>query len=758
MILNVERTDVGFSGHVRPGEWVPLRLTVDNPTADDVELRFVWTVEDADGDRVAAERTAVINAQREERLWLYAPLPLEADRDTTWTVQALSTDAEGDNATQTVGEPVSFRVDPTRWAEPGTGLIAVMSEQDLGLDDYAAHATQHEPLSVVRGLSLADLPDRAHALSALDAIIWTADSGGDPADASIPSAVFPALREYVLRGGHLVVVLPRVGQTWTQSPLAGLLPVSGDAVKRVTAPPPMLAGVKPDVPSISLHTFDVTPAGDATVLGRTDGGDAFLITARRGFGKVTLVGVDITDNVWRDRLSSGKSRVWNTVFNWTAPVFQAAEVRRLSGRAQTGSAEMRPASELASDPLASFVPGRIAMRGTVSVILLVAVGLLFLYVAAAAGSFWWVKAAGRSHLAWLAFAGVVVAFSAFSWGGAWLARPTGLQARHMSVLTIDPAANAARVRSWVSLFVPRFGEARVAVPAAAVPGLLDEPTNHFAGFGVSADGSATGFLDAQRYAVAAAQPYEASLPVRATTKRLTLDVVSGETLDTQSNTNDDALLGPGAIEALEPPSHDLNAGRLRARLRHNLPGELHDVTVVYCRGEGYRGRSRRVLTPTVWRVMNNAGQRQPWSPGQTLEIDGEPSHAQRLFLRRSDYLIKEPERSLKDEGFLGLLLEQQRGVADNVTPGNDTVTREFELLSFFDAMPPPRFDIVGFSPTNAALRRTIGRTLDLSDLLHGPRLIILGQLHDSPLPVDLTVDGVRPPSSGWTVVRLIYDL
>ena len=47
---------------------------------------------------------------------------------------------------------------------------------------------------------------------------------------------------------------------------------------------------------------------------------------------------------------------------------------------------------------------------------------------------------------------------------------------------------------------------------------------------------------------------------------------------------------------------------------------------------------------------------------------------------------------------------------------------------------------------------------DLSAMLTGPRLIILGHLEDAPLPADFTVDGERPESSGWLTVRYLYDL
>jgi len=54
-------------------------------------------------------------------------------------------------------------------------------------------------------------------------------------------------------------------------------------------------------------------------------------------------------------------------------------------------------------------------------------------------------------------------------------------------------------------------------------------------------------------------------------------------------------------------------------------------------------------------------------------------------------------------------------------------------------------------------RGTVGPSVDLTALLQGRRLIILGQLKTGPLPLALTIGGETPPSDGWTFVRVIVD-
>jgi len=82
------------------------------------------------------------------------------------------------------------------------------------------------------------------------------------------------------------------------------------------------------------------------------------------------------------------------------------------------------------------------------------------------------------------------------------------------------------------------------------------------------------------------------------------------------------------------------------------------------------------------------------------------------------------------------------------------------LLSFFAALPPPmvtRDGSHGAFNGFALYERTVLRGLDLTALTTGRRIIIIGHLPNSKLPVPLSVDGETVPSEGWTIVRWIYD-
>ena len=84
-----------------------------------------------------------------------------------------------------------------------------------------------------------------------------------------------------------------------------------------------------------------------------------------------------------------------------------------------------------------------------------------------------------------------------------------------------------------------------------------------------------------------------------------------------------------------------------------------------------------------------------------------------------------------------------------------------DMLSFFSLLPPPDFRDASYSSVTGNVinyQRTLGRNLDLTPVLGKRRLIIIGHIEGSSIPVPLTVDGRRLPQKGWTVFRWICPL
>jgi len=749
--LRVAPGGFGLGGAVRPGAWAGVRLLLDHAGAEDRDVAVSWELADEDGDRVVARRNATLARQRDgQAVWLYAALPARLGVDDRFSARCV--DAE----TGELLAAAAFGPDPDRLAASDDTLVAVTSGADLGLSDYGRHETTHAALRLVRGVSLTTLPDRWAGLQAASTLIWTPDGGGDPADPQqVGEATLEAVREWCWRGGHLIVMLPAVNNTWFGSPLADLLPVSANAARRVDtdrwAEPQWMGSLRPDAPeTVSQTVFRVADggAGTPTVLLRDAEDRPVAVAHRYGFGHVTLLGLDLTQAPIRQSgMPRGERRLWSRLLNLTAPVYTEAYVG-----AREKQRTFVPAAQLQRRPLGDFVGGRIAMTGTVSAFLFGAVvwfGLYWLVAGVLLQPL--LKTRGRERWTWPVFAGVVLAFAGVAWGAAALVRPGAASLRHVSLLDVDANAGTSRVRSFVSVFLPDFGVTEVALGQPPVPGLPGTPHNLLAAPGMAGDAAAPGFIEPRSYAVNAADPHAAGLPTRATTKRLVLDYVGPTVRPTPG------LAQPFEVVARAPLAEG-PGGWPVGELVHTLPGVLTNVTVVQARGEGFDRRGqRRPLPPRVWRPQNAAGQ-DAWAPGDPLTFSGPVEDYRELVVPLPLYRA---DRDLTAEGYLGILLSQEKGaaaaVAGAVGPDESVIARRFALMSFYDALPPPNFLKLDFPRDAAVGRGAVGPAMDFTPLLQGRRLIVLGQLKSGPLPLALTIGGETPPSEGWTFVRVICD-
>ena len=792
--VSIEQGYAGLDGYIRPGQWAPIRLSVDNPAADDRDVVFRWQVEDEDGDRVLAQRRATLTRQRDNQpVWLYAPVPRNTRDTTRWSLQALSASTGQQLASLT------FQPQESLLLRQGQTLIGVTSAADLGLADAGQHVTSHAPIRLVRGLTLGRLPDRWQGLEALHALVWTGDQGEDPADPlRVPEAGLEALRGWVYRGGHLVVVLPEVGQSWTQSALADMLPVTDRQLRPVEsadwwqiegiggmlqlddAESAAIAGDR----TMTVTTFDVAEDdARATVLVRDAEDRAVVVAGRYGFGAVTLVGLDLTSAVVRRNGGMvGDRRLWHQVFGWNFPLLppDKVELEKRSNRLLTAE---RVSGQNRVVGLGRFLPGQIAMTGTVAALLLAAVVWFGVYWLVAG---WLIQPLlrwrGHERWSWVGFVATVGVFAAVAWAGAAWLRPVETDLRHVTVLDYDGNSRVAHGRAMASLFVPRFGNAELRVGQAQLPeGLGPDGGAGAAGAAGSAGPGAgnrpgaggvvgnllsapgfseleedRGFLDPQAYLLDAAAPAATRLPVRSTSKAISLDYLGPVDADHPG------LAEPFAISATTPLSLG-DDGWPRGEVTHTLPGELTNVQVIFCPGEAVDARGRRrPLPPRVWRYVDERGVNR-WAPGSPLRLAGRPAEPLPLTPPLRSWSAVPDLRDWKnEEGLLGRRFDEAQVDEGAATLGSDesVMVRHLELLSFFDAVPIADLKRDPDNPRledAKLLRRILGVRLDMTPLLRGRRVIILGHLKDGPLPLPLSVDGQTPPSRGWTFVRWVYD-
>lgn len=747
--LDINPDAVGLDGQVRPGTWTPIRLRLTNHASEPRQVVCRWLLEDFDGDRVIARRQGVtLNPQATAEVWLYGPLTATESGEGPWTVQVMDAETNRLLASEQVG--------PRRVLEPNQTALGLMSSAPMGLQPYTERHTRHEAVELMRGLRLRDLPDRWYGLSNLESLIWTSE-GGNPLDAAVSESSLHALREWVRRGGHLVIVLPTAGQTWTDSLLADMLPVDDRQMRRVNAPlPRWLYDVRPadgaDQPTpFPMTVFDVD-IGDAGrddgvrgggrtgVLLRDEQGRALVVAGRYGFGRVTLLGVDLADRRLVARgLPSGRYRVWNTVFGWQNPVFSEAYIADEQSASPPRMSRTHQRQEV---ELGQFMPPLLAMGGTAAPALLLAIVVFALYwLMAGPVAYVVLRQRGALRHAWLAFLVVVLGFSVLSWAGAWGLQGRGASIAHFSVVDVDGHTGEVRMQSWLSLLVPEFGDVAVGLGAddEATGAASGAAMNHnvIASPGLPLGLPGAGFLDPRTYELNAASPHALEVPFRSTAKQFRLDY-RGPLREDQAGVTDPWVLPQGRVW--------MSGAWPRGELSHGLPGPLRNVLVVYCPGEGQ--------TPWVWR-------HETWGPQEVLDLAENRSRASWLVRRPREY---DADRNWEAEGFLGTLIGRKTGqglgeidplrarIADNV------MIQSAEMLSFYSMLPPPNFRRVDLRSQPAMYERELGRTLDISHLTAERRLIVIGYLQNAPLPAPLTVNGGAVEAEGWTMVRWIYDL
>ena len=711
--VSVQPADIGIGGIVRPGTWTPMRVTLENRSASSRNVRCQWLLADIDGDRIQVHRSLALTPQRTQQLWLYAVPAYNMDNRPDWRVQVIDEDSGELLATQrlTLGTRL----------EPRVNMIGVTSPLALDLRRFADDLTQHEEIRFIRGLNPAALPDRWYGLSGLQALIWTPDTA-DPGDPTVMPGTLKAIREWVDRGGHLVAVLPsNDAPSWVESPLADMLPAVRIS-KVADVHMPAALGNPKDPILIDMQVLE--PQGDTSVVLADADDRPWVVAGQYGFGRVTLIGVELTARQLSSRKMPDAPDLWRAVFGWRNKALpKDKEEARRQGTMRSERREM-----------GRIVRPTIAMRDTFTGALMLAIVVFGVYwLVAGPLGFAVLRQRGMAEHSWVVFVALVAVFSAICWGGATLLRPRQNRVAHFTVLDVDATTGRVHVHSWLSAFVARHGRVHIAID----PKRTQSNRNTLVSAGLPGSKTEAVFLDPQRYDLAAAAPYGAQVPYRATAKQFELDFIGPPGSTGTGRSDDDRWIMPQAF-----PLRIVN-GFPEGQVSHRLPGTLKDVLVVYCPGGG--------AEPVV-------AQQGPWTEETRYPIR-RPKDPKNSVLAVYDV------RDLKNrwKGYLANRIKTNKpsGLDDyepdrRVPLAGNQIIAPTEILTFFSTLPPPRY----WDDTWETVRytRALGREFDLTALLKLRRVIIIGYLEDAPLPVPLTINGRECEGSGWVMVRWISPI
>jgi hypothetical protein len=484
---------------IRYGQWFPILVSLDavgtQGQAQQVTLRC--TSVDIDGDRVEFLETPVtITTGVSKRVWLYATTS-ELNIARQMTVDVLS----DDGVLITRSDPINFEaisgdyqliLDIAQSALPGLRAI------DSGGGDYFDRRPGNRPY--YRGICVArlpagDLPDNWIGLDAVDVIVWDEahpDQLQNPAQAE-------ALRDWVHRGGQLVVGL---GASWNklrQGRLADLIPYTGGTVMEVDQLPQFLSayaatGVDRFDDPIAIAVAQRSPDGLSLMRDIVDDRPIDLIAMKPyGFGRVIACSARLRD-----------------LFASAPPKALLAKLLDLNPNTE-GFLKSETEAMLGVTPTPLFPPiaGPTEFRGQASLLVMMAFLFVGLYIAVTAGASWfWLQRKGLTQISWTVFAGFAVVASVLSIGAVRLVRGVSDTVHSFTFVNLNAGSSNATADVL-------FGY------KSATRQAVDLRVNSDAGYlrGMTGSGIESAYATPERYAALPRQGAVERAPMRATLKQ-----------------------------------------------------------------------------------------------------------------------------------------------------------------------------------------------------------------------------------------------
>ena len=776
--VEIEVEQIGVGNAYRPGAITAMRLVLTSSLDEPTPAWVQWEVPNAEGDIAEYGRSVVLNPGSRELLWLYAPLSPHTTDNTRWTVRVFE-ERDGRRRRELGGDS---RISPARTGSAridlDTGMIAVVGRARMRLEDYSNTWNKrtnppgaHESTRIISGIAPQAMPDRWEGLIAFEAVVW---SDAVPQQLRVDSAA--ALREYVRRGGHLIIILPEAGNPWGLGLLAetwldDLLP--GQAPRKVDV---MLSKLMPIISKtrlppvrdfeLSLRVFKEIGGSFNAIDNRYEPlvamEDGRVIAVQRlvDFGRITIIGIDLTSQRLASMRLPQADAFWNRILGRRNDTPQPDELLIMQDN------DPRMLSRGSANEV-SIGDGRlldgINKSGEAAGGLLAAALLFAAYwVVAGPGGFFFLKHQRMVRHSWLVFAATAGVFTAIAWGGVRLLRQSDTEFRHVTFLdhVVRPGTSLGsephyqRAVSWGSLYLPKYGTVDVSIE----PDPGESGQNLLFTWEAPPPKQPDRFPNVDRYVIDVGRsPADYKLPVRAAATQLyvnwmgALDPDWGGTLRVDPDDPIRVIAGPDG------------SPRLSGTLINDLPGVLRDVCVIWVSNNRIPQRQyvweddelswvppfrsgEMLNTGDMW--ASDAGA-EPWYPGTTLSLADFVPDGTTDLQRNIDKKYIDPE-----EGD-GLNIpgvgrpEWQAGNLHNY----------MEMLSIYHQLTPPRYIREGNKdPETAVITRRLTRELDLSAWFTRPCLIIIGYLDASETPVPILVDGKTPRSEGLTVLRWIYPL
>lgn len=778
--VKIQLVSLGLKGRGRPGEWVGVLLQITDTANTPREVVVQWPVMDADGDTATYRRAVTTNPGVKMNVWLYGRLPFRFSGSVETEFQVVAADetkpgTAGVNVTTAGAGKLLGRLPQSlttgNLADTYIGQWGIVGRPVSGLDLYSVMTTSnravpkgHEPVELLDGLRVVDLPDRWMGLSQIPVLVWSNPTGdGDPA--SLTESQATAVREWLQRGGHLVIVMPLVGQGWLAptNKLIDVMPrvtIERDEGVDLTKYAPLLRDaeqqrVRAALPKgLSIQNFKplegIKPGDAVSILDGPDGGS---VVSRRlvGAGAVTLIGLPLASPAMAVANAVQPDVFWHRVIGRRGALLTTQSLQELIASGKFYEAR---------DPVNvdDGLGASIAKTGEAAKGVLLAFGVFVAYwLLAGPLAFRTLKGRKQTQHAWVAFVLMAGVFTGLAWGGAWLLKPTKTEAQHLTFLDDVYGQNTQHARGWASVLLPRFGNLTIGIQpeegsAQSVHNTAAswEPAAA-AGLGIDK------FPDARAYGVEAAAPADLRVPARSTVKTVQLDWMGAPRWKTP------IPLPDAPVRMVRNVDSAGRAYSLEGKLQHDLPGSLKNVRVivVYQQFNLGTGAKETILANTASVVVPEWKAKTPLDLGTLFGVTTQPPSS-------LDAVMTGLVPAL-GEGAANRFVNNPRGGrrgASTAEEGERVLSDErLTALSFFSMLPPP-MQIQGSSSPLA--RRQSAQGVDLSRWITQPCIIVVGLMSDEgptavsggggECPIPLTVEGELIPTRGKTVVRWVMPL
>lgn len=744
--VRIDIGEFGVGNIARAGDWCGIRLKLTDSASKQREVLVGITIEDADSDQPAYSRVLTLNPGVAQDAWFYVRLPFWFDLGKPVLVQV--NEPIGDDASAVGVRPGRLLArklvtSTGRIQDPAKAVFGIVGTNEMGLRQYATMAgggqawpaLGHEVTDSASGLTVRGMPDRWMGWGPFEVVFWGDTPGGAESDVSqLRGERTRALKEWVQRGGHLVVVLPPTGQAWTNpatNEILDILPAvnitrrEGVDLSEYRA----LLVRSPDVTlprSGVVHTFEVrddAAPNEAQKILLGPKGDCVVARRLVGVGAVTLVGIDFSSRVLSQGGSLDADVFWHRVLG-----------RRGILNPDPKEVVPRSQNEAYVDRLIS---GQISKRGTASAGLLLGLLLFVVYwLIAGPVGYAALKQRNAQRLAWLAFVAISIAFTGIAFGTASWFRPAKFEATHLTVLDHVYGQRVQRARTWMSVMLPRDGTVSVVAPdsegAVQTAGIRRELGGVLSPWDPVGSNQRGGFLDAREYRVDARDPVRLDFPSRSTVKQAQLDWAGSPRWKMPRPFHEEGIKAEGS--------------KLFGALVHELPGSLKDVTIAYVQTQqpvGADMRARLISQVWIWKLP------QDWAANAPLDLT-----------------LLSDQPAIKNSGDLylsNLVPLTQSGFG--LPAGGDSrsfrdIKTAMTAASFFTQFGIPE-DVKNTNGMSAGIiRREATHAMDLGRWFTQPCVIVLGFLDTdaAEAPVSVSVDGKAVPSAGTTMVRWVFPL